>query len=162
MGATMIIGTDIAEERIALARELGLVDHALKGSASPDSNDSIREEAMALTGGTGCEVSIDCSGAGPARKLALTCTRQWGRCVFVGEGGGMEFDVSPLLIHPQITIYGSWVTSLKHMEELVERLDRWNLHPERTVTHRLPLDRAAEAYKLADKGRCGKVCIVFE
>ena len=24
------------------------------------------------------------------------------------------------------------------------------------------LDRAAEAYKLADEGRCGKVCIVFD
>ena len=161
-GATTIIGTDIAEERIALARELKLVDHALQGDASPDSAKTIREEVMSLTGGTGCEVSIDCSGAASARTLALTCTRQWGRCVFVGEGGSMEFDVSPLLIHPQITIYGSWVTSLKHMEELVERLDRWHMHPERTVTHRLPLDRAAEAYQLADEGRCGKVCIVFE
>ena len=54
-------------------------------------------------------------GAARARKLALQGTRQWGRCAFVGEGSDVQFDVSPLLIHPQITLYGSWVTSLGHM-----------------------------------------------
>jgi threonine dehydrogenase-like Zn-dependent dehydrogenase len=48
--------------------------------------------------------------------------------------------VSELLIHKQITLYGSWVTSLRHMEELLEHLVRWNLHPERAVTHRYPLE----------------------
>ena len=156
MGATRIIGADIAEGRLQLAGELGLVDRALH--SGPD----VRDAVMDLTNGAGCEVSIDCSGAAPARRLALACTRQWGRCAFVGEGGTVDFDVSPALIHPQITLYGSWVTSVKRMEDLVERLDRWGLHPERIVTHRLPLDQAAEAYRLADEGQCGKVCIVFD
>ncbi len=80
----------------------------------------------------------------------------------VGEGGTMDFDVSPLLIHPQITLYGSWVTSVPHMEELVERLSRWNLHPEATVTHRFTLDQAAEAYETAAGGQSGKVVIVYD
>jgi threonine dehydrogenase-like Zn-dependent dehydrogenase len=54
------------------------------------------------------------------------------------------------------------VTSLRHMEELLEHLVRWDLHPERIVTHRFPLDRADEAYRVADRGAAGKVCIVFE
>ena len=70
--------------------------------------------------------------------------------------------MSPLLIHQQITLYGSWVTSLKHMEDLVEHLDRWGVHPELTCTERLPLEKAAKAYDLADKGQTGKVCIVFD
>ncbi|MGB2821506.1 MAG: zinc-binding dehydrogenase, partial [Phycisphaerae bacterium] len=117
---------------------------------------------MDLTGGLGCEVTIDCSAAPSARLLALKCTRQWGRCVYVGEGSKVEFDVSPLLIHPQITLYGSWVTSLYHLEELVTNLDRWGLHPDVTSTERLPLTKAAKAYDLADKGQTGKVCIVFD
>ncbi len=48
------------------------------------------------------------------------------------------------------------------MAELVERLDRWGLHPETTCTHRLPLDQAAEAYQLAADGQTGKVCITLE
>ena len=54
------------------------------------------------------------------------------------------------------------MTSLKHLEELVERLDRWGLHPEKTATHRLPLAKAARAYDLADKGQVGKVVICFD
>ena len=156
MGARLIIGTDISQGRMKLAKELGLVEHAI--AADPDPY----EQIMDLTGGLGCEVTIDCSAAPSARLLALKCTRQWGRCVYVGEGSKVEFDVSPLLIHPQITLYGSWVTSLYHLEELVANLDRWGLHPDVTSTERLPLTKAAKAYDLADKGQTGKVCIVFD
>ena len=74
----------------------------------------------------------------------------------------MDFDVSPTLIHKQITIHGSWVTSTGHMEALVEKLVEWKLKPEVIVTHRFPLAAAAEAYRIADEGQSGKVCIVME
>jgi len=48
------------------------------------------------------------------------------------------------------------------MAELTERLARWNLHPDVTVTHRFPLEQAAEAYRVADAGQSGKVAIVFD
>ena len=156
LGASQVIGVDTSPARIELARSLGLVDEAFI------SDEGALEKIKAVTGGKGCEASLDCSGAGAARRLALQGTRQWGRCVFVGEGGDVQFDVSPLLIHPQITLYGSWVTSLPHMEALVERLSRWGLHPEKTVTHRFTLDQAAEAYDVADKGQSGKVVIAFD
>jgi threonine dehydrogenase-like Zn-dependent dehydrogenase len=44
----------------------------------------------------------------------------------------------------------------------LSRLSRWDLHPDKTVTHRFTLDQAAEAYDAADKGRSGKVVIVYE
>jgi 2-desacetyl-2-hydroxyethyl bacteriochlorophyllide A dehydrogenase len=156
LGAHHVIGVDTSQHRIDLAKELGLIDDGLL------SDSSALEKIKALTGGKGAEASIDCSGAAPARKLALEGTRQWGRVVFVGEGGTVQFDVSPALIHPQITLYGSWVTSLDHMAELTERLSVWNLHPETTVTHRFRLDQAAEAYDVADKGQSGKVVIVYD
>jgi threonine dehydrogenase-like Zn-dependent dehydrogenase len=156
LGARPVIGTDVSPARLRLAHDLGLVDYAFAA------DDRALGRIQDVTGGKGCEVSIDCSGSPAGRLLALQGTRQWGRCVFVGEGNQVEFDVSPLLIHPQITLYGSWVTSLKRLEELVERLDRWGVHPEATVTHQLPLREASRAYELADKGQAGKVCIVFE
>jgi threonine dehydrogenase-like Zn-dependent dehydrogenase len=155
LGASEILGTDVVPERLAFARELGLVDHALP--ADDDAAGAVAE----LTGG-GCEATIDCSGNGAARVLALRSTRRWGRCAFVGEGGTVTFAVSDLLIHNQITLYGSWVTSLGHMDELLEHLPRWGLHPERVVTDRFPLAEAAQAYRTADAGRSGKVCVVFD
>ena len=156
LGAGPIIATDVAPERRRLATELGLVDHVLPADEAADS--AVDE----LTGGRGCEASLDCSGSGAARLFALRHTRTWGRCAFVGEGGELTFAVSELLIHAQITLIGSWVTSLRHMEELLEHLVRWNLHPERIVTHRFALAEADEAYRVADGGAAGKVTIVFD
>ncbi len=156
LGASSVYGVDTDRERRELALERGFVDHAFPADA--ETLGSIKS----ATGGRGCEASVDCSGASAARALALAATRHWGRCAFVGEGNDVRFDVSPALIHPQITLFGSWVTSLQHMEELVERLARWDLHPEETVTHRFALRDAAEAYRSADAGHCGKVVIVHE
>lgn len=156
LGAKLIIGIDVSPARRKLAEDLGLVDYTF------EANDAALSKIKEVTGGRGCEVSIDCSGSGAGRLLALEGTRHWGHCVFVGEGNKVEFDVSPLLIHPQITIHGSWVTSLLRLQELVEHLDRWGIHPEATVTHKLRLQEAAAAYDLADKGQTGKVCLVFD
>ncbi|MFC1736935.1 alcohol dehydrogenase, partial [Candidatus Hydrogenedentota bacterium] len=80
----------------------------------------------------------------------------------VGEGASVSFEPSSDIIHKQITIYGSWVTSLGNMEDLVERMVRWDMHPEITATHKFPLDQAAEAYSTMDAGNCGKVAVVFD
>lgn len=154
-GVTKLIGVDVVDERIELARKLGLVDVALK--ADDKALDAIKE----ATDGNGAGVSIDCSGSPAGRLLSIQGTRQWGRVAFVGEGGSVAFEPSRDIIHKQITIYGSWVTSLANMEDLVERMVRWNMRPEITVTHTFPLDKAAEAYRLMDEGRCGKVAIVW-
>jgi threonine dehydrogenase-like Zn-dependent dehydrogenase len=156
LGATSVVGVDISTERIALARALGLVDDAFV----PDGG--ALERLMDGTHGRGFEATVDCSGSPQGRLLALEATRERGRCAFVGEGGQVTFDVSPLLIHRQLTLHGSWVTSLGHMAGLLDRLVRWQLHPEVVVTDRFPLHRAEEAYRLADAGTAGMVCVVFD
>jgi threonine dehydrogenase-like Zn-dependent dehydrogenase len=155
LGSKLVIGVDVSEERLALAASRGAIDARVP--AGPATVDEVFE----LTGGHGCEVTVDCSGTPAARAVALGPVRRWGRCVFVGEGGRLEVDVSPLLIHRQVTVIGSWVTSIWRMEELVERLARWDVHPELTVTDSFPLAHAAEAYRVADEGRRGKVGLVM-
>jgi threonine dehydrogenase-like Zn-dependent dehydrogenase len=105
------------------------------------------------------ERAIDCSANAIARAVAIRSTRKWGKIVFVGEGGTVEFNPSPDIIHDQKTIFGSWVTTTWLMEELVERLVRWNLHPAEIITHRFALEDAADAYALMASGKCGKVAI---
>ena len=65
-------------------------------------------------------------------------------------------------MHDQKTIYGSWVTSIWRMEELVERLVRWQLFPSSLVTHRFPFAHVGEAYALMASGRCGKLAVCFD
>ena len=153
LGAEKIIGIDISDERRDIALRLGLCDFVL--AAGPDNVNEVRK----LTGGNGVERAVDCSGHADARTVAIRATRKWGRMVMVGEGGTVAFNPSPDIIHDQKTIFGSWVTSTWLMEELVERLVRWNLHPEDIVTHRFTLDQVSDAYQLMASGRCGKVAV---
>jgi threonine dehydrogenase-like Zn-dependent dehydrogenase len=156
LGAQRIIGTDVVAERMQLARDLKLCDEVLP--SGPDNVADIRK----LTGGNGVERAVDCSANAAARATAIRATRKWGRIVLLGEGGGVEFQPSPDMIHDQKTLYGSWVTSIWLMEELVERLVRWNLHPADLITHRFALDQVADAYSLMASGKCGKVAVCFD
>jgi threonine dehydrogenase-like Zn-dependent dehydrogenase len=148
-----VVGVEPGPARRAFAASLG-IEVAISEEA-----DHLAGELAEHTHGQGFEVAIDCSGSGEARRLCLAAAREWGRVVFVGEGGTVSFEPSPLLIHKQLTLHGSWVCSLGQMEELVERLVRWDLHPEATISHRFPLARADEAYALFDGGTTGKVLI---
>jgi len=155
MGAR-VVGVEYLPERHELAHKLGFSD-----IVTP-SNNNITHKVLEKVNGRGFEVAIDCSGNADARHLCLEAAREWGRIVFVGEGGNVSFAPSPLLIHKQLTLHGSWVCSLPQMEELVEHLVTWDLHPDVIVTHRFPLSQAKEAYELFDSGRTGKVAIVWE
>jgi threonine dehydrogenase-like Zn-dependent dehydrogenase len=155
MGVGPIVGTDVSSERLTLAIDLGLVDDAVVA------DDSSADRLTELSRGRGFSATMDCSGNATARHLALSSTATWGRCAFVGEGGDVGFDVSQLMIHKQVTLHGSWVTSLGHMADLLGHLDRWQLHPSAVVTDTFTLDDAAAAYRLADRGTAGKVVITF-
>ena len=155
MGAR-VVGVEAVPERLELAQRLGITD--VVSSAEKNVVDVLREK----TGGHGFEVAIDGSGNGSARHLCLELAREWGRVVFVGEGGTVEFEPSPLLLHKQLALYGSWVCSVPQMEDLVEQLVRWKLHLDIMVTHRFALNQVKEAYELFDKGKTGKVAIVWE
>ncbi len=156
MGAEKVIGVDISPERLALVREKGLADEALV------SDDSVLGNIRRLTGGKGCEKTVDCSGSKPGRLLAIQAARTWGKSVMIGEDGEAAFRPSADFMHEHKTLYGSWVTSTWRMEELVERMVRWGIHPDALITTRLPLEKAAEGFALMDGGTCGKVAICFD
>ncbi len=153
-GARRIIGADVQAERLDQARALGLIDVAIP--AGPDAAEAVKE----ATGG-GASRALDCSGHPDGRLLALRGSRSWARIVYLGETGPVTFQVSDDLMHRHRTLIGSWVTSLANMEQCCEDLAAWEMHPDRIVTHRFPLERAPEAYALMAEGRCGKVVIEF-
>jgi threonine dehydrogenase-like Zn-dependent dehydrogenase len=156
MGAQRVYGIEVIDERISIAKNTGLFDELIK--AGDDNVQQIQD----ITSGRCVEKSIDCSANNKARLACIQATRKWGKIVFIGEGGTCEFQPSRDIIHDQKTIYGSWVTNIWRMEELVERLVRWKLKPEMLITHRFELNKAADAYSLMASGKCGKVAVVFD
>lgn len=153
VGARRVIGTDPSPTRRAEALRLGAVVAAVD---SADAAGALPE----MLGPDGADVAVDCSGAGAAQLLAVRHTRRWGRTVFVGEGGRLTLDVSADVIHRQLTVLGSWVTSLGRMAELLALLPGWGLHPQAVITDTFDLESADAAYRLADGGTAGKVGLV--
>jgi len=149
------IGIDISAERLEMARKIG-ADTVFQGD-----EDAVKK-VMEYTGQRGVEVAIDCSGSSMGRHRCLEAARMWGNVVFLGEQGSVTFDPSPLLLHKNLTLHGSWVTSVANMTKLVELLDRKKIHPSQIITHRFALKDTPKAFEVFATGKTGKVCIDHE
>jgi threonine dehydrogenase-like Zn-dependent dehydrogenase len=157
LGAKQLIGIDLSEDRVRIAEEIGAIT-AGSAASGDDALDFIRQQ----TNGEYAEASFDASGNVYARTLALRGTRRWGRVSLVGMGGRLDIDVDEHMLLKQLTVYSSWVTTPGHMEDLCIRAARWGLHLDRMVTDRFMLEDADEAFKVANSGRSGKVCITAD
>lgn len=153
LGAPRIIGVEPSAGRRDFAGGLDVFDEVI------DSEGAAGAIADA-TAGRGLSVTMDCSGNVAGRGVALAGAAEWGRVSLVGEGGRLETEVSDTLLHKQLTLFASWVTSLSHMEELAQNVVRWRVVPSAIVSHRFALDEADEAYRIADSAATGKVCLV--
>jgi threonine dehydrogenase-like Zn-dependent dehydrogenase len=149
MGAR-VIAVDLAPERLHLAGDFG-ADVTINAAAH-DPVAAIRE----LTHGEGAEATLDCTGQATARVNAVRSAQMWGRVCFVGEGNTTTFEVSPEIIHKQLTIYGSWTFSSVGQAECAQFIVDRGLPLGRLLTHRFRLDEAEAAYKLFDTQTTGK------
>lgn len=154
MGASAIIATDVAPERLAMAGELGLVDHALPAESNAGTAIRRADRPPRLSDRHRLLRQRRRPHHRPGEHPYLR------RCAFVG--GQSTFAFSELLLHKQISLHDSWVTSLRHTADLLEHLLRWNVRPERIVIRRFALGQADEEYRIAAGGAAGKVCTVFE
>jgi threonine dehydrogenase-like Zn-dependent dehydrogenase len=154
MGAR-VIAVDVIPERLELASQLG-ADVTIDAHTEPPV-DTIR----ALTHGEGAAATLDATGIPEVRLNAVDSARLWGKVCFVGEGNTTTFDVSPQIIHKQLTIYGSWTFSLSGLAEVAQFVVERRVALKELITQRFTLDHSAEAYRLFDSGRTGKVVIVW-
>ncbi len=154
LGVRRVIGVERTPERIAFVESTGLVDEVVLGDGHA------ADHVLDLTLGRGCAVAVDCSGSVPGRSTALDAVAEWGRVSLLGEGGQLETEVSDTLLHKQVTIHASWVTSLQGMEDLTALLACSGVNPETVVSHRFPLAEADEAYCVAAAGAAGKVVLL--
>ena len=121
----------------------------------------------------GADLTYELSGNPQALNLAIDLTGDFGRVV-IGSWYGrrpVEVDLGGRFHRAQLQLIGSQVSHLapgwRGRWTKGRRLDvAWAMlrrhRPERLITHRLPLDRAVEAYRMLDEQPGEAVQIVFE
>ncbi|HEY1370191.1 MAG TPA: zinc-binding dehydrogenase [Gaiellaceae bacterium] len=156
LGCGELIAIDLLPGRLRAAEDLG-------ATLTIDASDPDRAEAVRRrTGGRGADVVVDCSGVADTFPEALALVR-WGGTVI--EAGAFV-DLGPVPVNPNADICTRNVCVLgiggeraesyvPAMQAMAAHLDRVPL--DRIVTHRLPLDRAAEALELAQSDAATKV-----
>jgi NADPH:quinone reductase len=160
MGARVIAAASTAE-KLAVAREHGadaLVDYT---------TEQLTERVLALTDGRGADVCFDPIG-GELFDAALSALGWGGRILLVGFVGGVQnIAANRLLVKNRAALgsslrYYRWHAPDKlrrSVDELMDWYERGALQP--CVSHRLPLERAAEAIRLlTDRKAHGKVVVV--
>ena len=155
MGAR-IIALDISNERLSLAREFGA-----DNTVNPNEQDPVAA-VRDLTHGEGADAVIECTGKSPARVAAMKSARKWGRVCLVGAGGTTEFEITPLFIHKQLTVYGSWTLGTLEQADCAQFVIDRAIPLHRIYTHRFKLEEAAQAYELFDTQTTGKGVLVFD
>jgi threonine dehydrogenase-like Zn-dependent dehydrogenase len=149
MGAR-VIALDVNPQRLQRAKDFG-ADEVV----DPGSNDPVAA-IKDLTHGRYADLSLDTSSNPEARANAIRSTKVWGTMCFVGEGGDVKIDVSPMLLRRQMTLIASWTFSNIIQAECATFCVERKIDVDALFTHRWKLDEAEQAYKLFDHQADGK------
>lgn len=154
-----VFGVDLIESRLSLAQELGAIDEAIHPHRAAPA-----ETIKALTDGRGADVAIEISGSAAALNEAIRATAYLARVVtlgfFQGEAAGLYLGEE--FHHNRIRLICSQISNvdpafsyrwdrlrLIHTFMALQVRGLLNLRP--LISHIIPYEQAAEAYKILDE-----------
>lgn len=155
LGASQIIGLDIRDERLALARRLGC--HLPLNAAAGD----VLDRVLAATRGVGADAVIEASGSARAVEGAFRYLRKGGRVALVGlPSSRAALDLGPDVVFKEATVVGIHGRELfRTWTEMERLLAAGLLDVEAVVTHQMPLARCEDGLALLTAGKGGKVIL---
>lgn len=159
LGCGTIVAVDRLPYRLEVARAFGA---ALTLDAGEVDEAARLEAVRELTGGRGADVAVDCTGVATVLPECLRLVRYGGTVV---EAGAFV-DLGPTAINPSADLCARNLAILgiggersdlylPTMRMLERNLDR--LPFERVISHRMPLERAAEALAISGSNEAMKV-----
>ncbi len=148
MGAGKVIATDIFEEKLEIARGLGVPVRI--NSAREDAVKRIMEE----TGGRGADLLIETAGSVETHRQSLMAARKRGRIVHIGRAYTdvlLADEVFTKIFRRELSVFGAVNTNFSpHDHEwktTVEYLASGALRTEPLVSHRLPMSAVGETFR---------------
>ena len=154
LGVEQLFAVDSVEDRLALAAGMGA--RAISTRAT-----NAATQIQDATGGRGADVVVECVGAVAALESALEMVRPGGRISVVGVHSDFVWEMPLNLTFVRgielkfagiANILGCW-------DRAVALLESGAARPEQLITHELPLDDAAEGYRLFAEHEALKVVL---
>ncbi len=160
IGADRIIGVDINESKVALARQFGMTDFV-----NPKEVDDVTAEIIAMTRG-GVDYSFECIGNVKTMRQALECTHKgWGESFIIGvAGAGQEISTRPFQLVTGRSWRGSAFGGARGRTDVPKIVD-WYMNGKISIdpliTHTMPLQDINKAFDLMHAGKSIRSVIVY-
>lgn len=155
MGASKVVITDLSQERLSMAKELG-ADYAIT-IAKGDSPQALAKSVADMLGAAP-QITIECTGVESSIQTAIYATQSGGVVVLVGLGAEMAMIPLVNAAVREVDIRGvfrycnTWPMAIAMLAS-----GKVNVKP--LVTHRFPLEQALQAFETTKKGLGIKVML---
>ena len=159
-GARAAYVTDLVPERLAMAKQFGATA-TLKVDASGGARDPVAW-VMEQTGGRGVDVAFETAWADETPAQAAEVTRRGGKVIMAGiPRENVALFPAHYCRRKGLTI--KYVRRMKHtFPRAIAMVRDGLLDVQRVVTHRFPLEKAAEAYDLVASYKDGVVKAIIK
>lgn len=154
-GAKRIIGVDIDEGKVKLARQLGMTEF-VNPKALPEGK-SVQEALVEMTDG-GCDYTFECIGNVQTMRSALeACVKGWGKSIIIGVApAGTEISTRPFQLVTGRTWTGSAFGGYKgrsQMGELIRDYQDGILQIDPYITGNFELTAINDAFDALHHGK---------
>jgi L-iditol 2-dehydrogenase len=153
-GCKRLIVTDVAGDRLKLARSLGATD------LIPSASDTL-EQITDLTGGRGVDAAFEAVGLSSTVGLALQAVRKGGAVTLVGNvSPKIEFPLQ-VAVTRELSVFGSCASQGEY-PACLEMIARGALRPEPLISAKVPLAEGAEWFNRLYKKQPGLLKVILQ
>ena len=160
VGANKIIGVDLNDGRVELAKKFGMTDFI-----NPSECDNVVEAIMDLTNG-GADYSFECIGNTMTMRQALECCHKgWGESIIIGvAGAGQEISTRPFQLVTGRVWRGTAFGGARGRTDVPKIVDWYmdgKINIDDLITHTMPLDEINNAFDLMHKGESIRSVVLY-
>jgi L-iditol 2-dehydrogenase len=149
LGAELIVATDINDFRLGGAKKSG-ADFAI--NAKDYSPDIFKDKNKGLL----ADIVIACTGALPAIEQALGSVERGGVILFfapVAQDAAVPVPFNKLFWRNEITLTSSYAATPDEQKEALRLIANKKISVKDLITHRLPLDKIGEGFRLVAEAK---------
>lgn len=160
VGANKIIGVDLNEGKVALAKQFGMTDFI-----NPSKIENTVDAIIDMTCG-GADYSFECIGNVNTMRQALECCHKgWGESWIIGvAGAGQEISTRPFQLVTGRSWRGSAFGGARGRTDVPKIVDWYmdgKINIDDLITHTMPLDNINKAFDLMHSGESIRSVVLY-